>query len=73
MKIFNMMVYTILAIALGCALTTCQNDEARKEYEKKQSVPKIEVPSIIEIQEDNLDKQIEDNLDKQIEEITKHR
>ena len=43
MKIFNMRVYTILAIALGCALTTCQNDEARKEYEKKQSVPKIEV------------------------------
>ena len=73
MKIFNMRVYTILAIALGCALTTCKNDVARKEYEKKQSVPKIEVPSIIEIQEDNLDKQIEDNLDKQIEEITKHR
>lgn len=68
MKIFNMRVYTILAIALGCALTTCQNDEARKEYEKKQSVPKIEVPSIIEIQETK-----EDNLDKQIEEITKHR
>ena len=68
MKIFNMRVYTILAIALGCALTTCQNDKARKEYEEKQSVPKIEVPSIIEIQEPK-----EDNLDKQIEEIIKHR
>ena len=45
MKKLNICWPVVLAIALACTLTTCSNDQARREYEHEQSRPKIEVPS----------------------------
>ena len=43
----NLKIYLpiVLAIALGCTFTTCTNDAARKEYEREQDRPRIEIPS----------------------------
>ena len=51
----------VLLIALGCTLTSCPNEQARKEYEKEQSRPKIEIPSLEDVSTP-LEKNIEDQI-----------
>ena len=58
----------VLLIALGCTLKSCPNEQARKEYEKEQSRPKIEIPSL-----ENASTSLEDNIEEQISNHGMHK
>ncbi len=67
MKKLNICWPVVLAIVLGCTLTTCSNDQARRQYEKEQSRPKIEIPASEEFFTPV------ENFDEQIENIVRHK
>lgn len=67
MKKLNICWPVVLAIALACTLTTCSNDQARREYEHEQSKPKIEVPAAEEFFTPV------ENFDEQVENIIRHK
>ena len=63
---------TIFALFAAITVTNCSNEQARREYEKEQERPKIEIPSG---NEDFYTTPIEDSeeINEIIEETGKHR
>ena len=74
MNIKNLKFYltTIFALFAAITVTNCSNEQARREYEKEQERPKIEIPSG---NEDFYTTPIEDSeeINEIIEETGKHR
>ena len=74
MNIKNLKFYltTIFALFVAITVTNCSNEQARREYEKEQERPKIEIPSG---NEDFYTTPIEDSeeINEIIEETGKHR